>query len=338
MKIFTLIYLIVFTNIISLFAEENPWLRFKISTEGYNCLSTSYSRWEKTIIDNRGSEWKTSRYGLFEFRNDSIYLWMAETLGTRGTFTTDLFLDSKNKMWVGFNRNDWAWSSCDDFNPNSIWNQWPPFEPVPISTKCGGGYGLATFNEGLWNIYDTSNSILPSNYINTIFEDHQGNLWVGTGYDDHNCGYLGSKGLVKITDQNWETFDSTNSNLPHNYIISIEQDAANDLWVDTPMGKVKFKPNSSIIPTVEVPRFKQNDQSIQINATAKTINYQVSNNSYIDLRIYNLSGQLVKKLFQGLQKKGNHEVPIILESKNMGVLFLYLGTDYGQYVTRFIHM
>src|SRR5689334_11976568 len=45
-------------------------------------------------------------------------------------------------------------------------------------------YGLGwSTDDTTWHVVDTANSDLPDNWINTIVKDHQGNLWVGTGYE-----------------------------------------------------------------------------------------------------------------------------------------------------------
>lgn len=56
-------------------------------------------------------------------------------------------------------------------------------------------------------IYNTLNSLLPSNKINAIIMDSQGNKWIGT-----------NKGLVKYDGSKWRIYNSSNSGLPSNII------------------------------------------------------------------------------------------------------------------------
>jgi ligand-binding sensor domain-containing protein len=43
-----------------------------------------------------------------------------------------------------------------------------------------GMEGLQSLMEVNWTVYNTSNSGLPSNYVNAIAIDGQGSKWIGT--------------------------------------------------------------------------------------------------------------------------------------------------------------
>jgi ligand-binding sensor domain-containing protein len=92
--------------------------------------------------------------------------------------------------------------------------------------------------DSTWAVYDTSNSILPTNYINTIVIDSSNTKWIGT-----------VKGLVKISTQGCELYNSTNTPLPHNNITSIAVDHNGCLWVGTIDGLVFYNMDSWLIYT-----------------------------------------------------------------------------------------
>ena len=52
-----------------------------------------------------------------------------------------------------------------------------------------------------WVVYNTSNSGLPSDTVNAIAIDGNGNKWIGT-YD---------RGLAKFDGTNWTVYDTSNS-------------------------------------------------------------------------------------------------------------------------------
>lgn len=79
--------------------------------------------------------------------------------------------------------------------------------------------------DGNWAVYDTSNSSLPSNYINKIIIDSLGVKWIAT-----------LKGLVKISEQEWVVYDSNNTPLPADHITKIALDLDGGLWVGTISG------------------------------------------------------------------------------------------------------
>jgi ligand-binding sensor domain-containing protein len=59
-----------------------------------------------------------------------------------------------------------------------------------------------------WIIYNTSNSGLPSDYVNAIAIDRQGNKWIAT-----SDGWI-----AKFDGVNWTVY---NSGLPSNYVWAI---------------------------------------------------------------------------------------------------------------------
>ncbi|MEZ5083384.1 MAG: two-component regulator propeller domain-containing protein [Bacteroidales bacterium] len=80
-----------------------------------------------------------------------------------------------------------------------------------------------------WQIYNTSNSGLPSNYIHAIAMDQNGSKWIGT-----------SNGLVKFDENNWTIYNTSNSGLPSNAINGIVIDGIGTKWIGTWNGLVKF--------------------------------------------------------------------------------------------------
>ncbi|MFH1319104.1 MAG: two-component regulator propeller domain-containing protein [Bacteroidota bacterium] len=90
------------------------------------------------------------------------------------------------------------------------------------STSWGSG------SEGglKWLVYDTINSGLPCNIINSITSDQYGNLWIGT---------FGG-GLVKYDGTFWTVYNIRNSGLPDDYIISIAIDQKDNIWIGTYSG------------------------------------------------------------------------------------------------------
>lgn len=80
---------------------------------------------------------------------------------------------------------------------------------------------ITTHAQSPFNIYNTDNSLLPDNLVNTVYIDAAQNKWIGT-----------QSGLVKIDiDNNWTVLNSTNSGLPENDIRVVYVDDENILWV-----------------------------------------------------------------------------------------------------------
>ncbi len=75
---------------------------------------------------------------------------------------------------------------------------------------------------GFEELFNTSNSGLPSNNIKFVKFDNFGNLWVGTG-----------SGLAKYDGNNWTTFTTQNSGLPSNWITGFAFEPNGTIWVTT---------------------------------------------------------------------------------------------------------
>ena len=94
--------------------------------------------------------------------------------------------------------------------------------------------------ENKWIIYDTVNSELPANWINSIVVDNDGNVWIG-------AGSFGGGGIAKIVPPSsknthghasrvipkWTVFYASNSGLPENYVRSVAIDKKGNLWAGT---------------------------------------------------------------------------------------------------------
>ena len=93
--------------------------------------------------------------------------------------------------------------------------------------------GIIKYDDTDWINFTTSNSGLPNNQINSIANDNNGNIWIGT-----------SSGLTKFDGTNWTNYNTTNSNLPTNSIVSIAIDNNNNVWLTTANELVEFTGNT----------------------------------------------------------------------------------------------
>jgi hypothetical protein len=122
-----------------------------------------------------------------------------------------------------------------------------------------------------FKIFNTSNSGIAGNEINSIEIDSKGNYWIGTNngismydgqnwisYNTSNSGLVSnniksvsidkydikwigtSNGLSKFDNSKWTTFDSNNSGLQKNWITKVTCDSSNIKWIGTSDGLYKF--------------------------------------------------------------------------------------------------
>lgn len=95
-------------------------------------------------------------------------------------------------------------------------------------------YDLATGNFKQYN-FDSKNIFSPNNYINCIFEDNTGIVWIATA----NSLLRFDPETEKI-----ERFDQKDA-LPSNQINSIVEDLEGNLWINTSAGLSKLNKNTS---------------------------------------------------------------------------------------------
>jgi ligand-binding sensor domain-containing protein len=91
--------------------------------------------------------------------------------------------------------------------------------------------GLIRYNTetGVKTIFNKGNSSLPSNAVETVQADNEGNIWIGT-YD---------AGIAVYDGKNWKAYSTTNSVLPGNAVRSIFIDKNDNKWIGTDLGLVK---------------------------------------------------------------------------------------------------
>ena len=101
------------------------------------------------------------------------------------------------------------------------------------------GFGVSRFDGTNWQVYNTSNSGLLANAIQTIATDGQGNVWFGTGSPNYsNSG----TGVSKFDGSSWQTFSTANSGLASNDVKGIAFDSSvnPNVWFATNNGISKL--------------------------------------------------------------------------------------------------
>lgn len=146
-------------------------------------------------------------------------------------YLTAVDIEKSGKLWIG--TLDKGVVSIDKNNQKIYYNT--SNSPLPANfitdIEVAGdneiwiatGNGLASFINGFWTIYNSSNTVIQDNYI-TAVERLGNNIWIGT-----------SNGLVLFEkDKNeWILYDETNSEIPHASISCIGMDKEGLIWFGT---------------------------------------------------------------------------------------------------------
>lgn len=150
------------------------------------------------------------------------------------------------------------------------------------------------------NVYNESNSPLPSNTIRCIAIDHNNTKWIGTDNgltafdgtnwtvyqsttsplpDDQiraiavtpdNALWIGTfnGGITHFDGSTWTTYHTGNSQLPDNFVRSIALNAANNLWIGTAGGLAFFDgTNWEIFISTTEELLLNNVNTVQIDET-----------------------------------------------------------------------
>ncbi len=90
--------------------------------------------------------------------------------------------------------------------------------------------------DGTWEIFNSDNAQLPESYINSLLNDGKGGLWVATAdlWFQNTSGGLAHQNA----EGTWEIFNTHNSELPDNRVLSLVDDEQGGLWIATYGGLV----------------------------------------------------------------------------------------------------
>ena len=146
--------------------------------------------------------------------------------------------------------------------------------------------GLVKFDgDTTWEVFQTSNSSLPDNWVRTVAEDKQGKIWAGTF----------NFGMACINGDNWTVYHAGNSPLPSHRVGRIRVDKFNNKWICTPNGLAIFNEGGVYVNERSTPKKKQS--SLQILPNPASSQCKLIFNSYshgtATLEIYNPAGNRV---------------------------------------------
>ncbi len=312
-----------------------------------SCLPTNYI--ENLCIDSQNRKWFGSGYTLYCYSENSCTVFNPQNSILPGSIKC-IFVDSNDIVWVGTNNgllriNGNSWSvytfSNSDLPDNNIYcisedhlgkiwigtwrgisvlnnGNWTTYENLPNhNVNCiysdsfnnkwiGTDEGLACFDDQNWHFYNINNSDIPGNNVVYIASDSQNNLWLS----------IGGKGLVKYDGITWTCFNKYNSITMENFPMCFIIDQQDNKYIGYYTGFTFLpydavsnhneyqKPNTFLIQSIYPNPF---------NPQTKIV-YNVPSQAKVELKIYNVKGQLIKTLVDAHQNKGTQT--IIWQGKN----------------------
>ncbi len=207
------VYAIEFDN------QDNVW----IGTGGIALINYDLNNWN--IYDTTNCGLKNTVLDL-EFDKKSESLWIGHQWNPMAHWGNSWLAKYYKGNWINYDSTNSPFSrnlvNCIKTDTdNNLW--------------IGTGKGLVKFDGINWTTYNMENTSLTSNLISDIDFDKNGNLWCGLGlyvkYDNEGNPTTTEGGLARFDGNNWSIYNSQNSGLPFNNVMSIAIDSADILWV-----------------------------------------------------------------------------------------------------------
>jgi len=193
-------------------------------------------------IDNDGSIWMSvwNSKSLVKFDGTSWTVYDAGNSGLPDGYVTSVAIDTDDNKWIGvydYGTGSGALVRFDgtDWTVYDTTNSGLPNEHIPgIAIDTNGNVWLEAsplvkFDGTNWTVYDTSNSGLPSDHVSGIAADANGNVWVASSPYWDGSQTVGG-GLVKFDGTNWTVYDTSNSELPSNYLYNLTIGKDGNIW------------------------------------------------------------------------------------------------------------
>jgi len=248
----------------------------------YNTTNSGLaSSWVKSITtDVTGNLWVGTDKGVSKFNGSTWTTYNTSNSGLSDNYVESITSDAAGNVWFGVNIYGGILCKFDGIK----WSQYTPpnFGSIKnyikaIEISSNGYVWIGTLEGGRLKFDGVSWENYGVGEINSLHEDLEGNLWIGsygsviksgttgTAYTTSNSGltdnfvnsittdaagnvWIGTNGGVsKFDGTNWTTYNKSNSGLVDNTVHSITTDATGNVWFGT-SGGVSVLQNAFEIP------------------------------------------------------------------------------------------
>ena len=211
---------------------------------------SKHFRITSVAIDSADNIWIGTNRGLvyFDRRKWDFYTQQNSNLNNNSIY--DLAFDSNNKLWLTTSAGSISNFDGDNFNFYNFQSYGYAnhgSRTLVIDNKntkwMDPSYkGLARFTIDDMYVFDTNNSALPANYIETISIDKNQDIWAAfPGFTASN--HANASLIHMISEDEWMLYTMENSNLPHFLMRDIATDMKGNIWVGTLGGLFKVNIN-----------------------------------------------------------------------------------------------
>jgi ligand-binding sensor domain-containing protein len=188
-------------------------------------------------IDQSNNKWIGTGKGLCRFDDHNWITYTTKNSGILGDGIGSLAFDTYGNLWIvcggGVSKYDGVnWTNYNSYDICGLSDcsiQCMAIDKNNVKWFGTMFYGLVRFDDTIYTTYDTSNSPIPNNWIQSLAVDSSNNLLVGT----EGVFYEGLSGWVlKFDGTNWTIYNPSNSGLPWNLgIWALAVDETNRIWI-----------------------------------------------------------------------------------------------------------
>ncbi|GHV14306.1 hybrid sensor histidine kinase/response regulator [Bacteroidia bacterium] len=190
---------------------------------------------------------------IIDLQNNSVKHYSSETLGLNEESIYALCEDRKGKIWLG---NAWGifvsgrqndkFSGMKEFGLCFVHDIMEDTEGyIWVATLGNGVFQFNPDNQELIHFTSNKDNSISSNSVNSITEDHLGNIWFSTD--------RGGACMYNKKDRRFKTY-TIKDGLPDDITYKILEDKDHNLWFGTNKGLVRLTPHTN-----EVKVYTQND-------------------------------------------------------------------------------
>jgi len=171
---------------------------------------------------------------------------------------------------------------------NNIW----------IADRNNGAFKFK--NDGTWEKFTMENSGIGINFIRYVYCDNKDNVW-----------FVSQNGITKYDGTNWQNINTANSGIGTNICRTLLIDSHGNYWVGTYAG---FSFHDATLLGIE-----EDNQTIPADFNLSqnypnpfnpvtSINYQLSHESKINIKVFDILGIEVAELVNEIKDAGKHSI------------------------------
>jgi|GEM_PF-2323366 len=293
------------------------------------------------IIDDSVKWFGCWNAGLIRYKNAVFDTFTTENSQIPNNLVFDIDLDRKGNLWIASGSSVSKFDEVQFTNYQLGYTAYTVFadreDNIWVGTYNGG---LKKFDGLNWTTYTKENSGLPDNIVLEISEDASGMIWICTwggvsAFDGNNWTtftaplvpsnitrsiyidsddnkWIGTEnGIAKYDNTSWVTITGSSALLEGGIINSMNMDTYGNLWIGTSMMGVYVYNENGIVSGVE--EFSEHTADFHLFQNypnpfnpETVINFDLKNDAFVEIKVYNLNGQLVSVLLESEKPAGSH--------------------------------